>query len=105
MSNTDILEADVIGVIRSYYLPELHAVGISYNNAGISLLYKEYTGCGYKPHKKRIYNVIDDPYIIHSGMRVHLSEFTAVSDNNGFVIPEGCGLILHRTDNGFTLSH
>lgn len=59
------------------------------NNAYIR--YEEYTGYGYKPHKKRIYAIDSEcPYFMHNGYRIHLDDCTKVQiDKNNFVQKTG----------------
>lgn len=77
----------------AYYFPswknpyELKITAIEKDHNRAYIHYSEYTGYGYKPHKKRIYAIDKEyPYFIHNGYRIRLVDCHKVYvDENNFV--------------------
>ena len=65
---------------------DLAIMAIKKNDDNVYILYSEYTGIGYKAHKKRIYSIENSPYFMHKNGRIYFYECDKVIiDENGFV--------------------
>ena len=64
---------------------ELNVYGFSRKGDSVYVEYSHYTGYGYKPHTKKVYNLNEEPYFMHNGCRVHLYDVDHVSVTGGYV--------------------
>ena len=74
---------------------ELRIMAIEKRDNNAYIIYEEYTGFGYKPHKKRIYSIENDSYFLHNGGRIRFSDCDKVIiDENSCVQRTGESLTM-----------
>ena len=100
MAKKDISQLQPIGYYRDFFGIDMNIYSFERKNDDtVYALWAEYTGAGYKAHYSKVYNLTENPYIVHSWhcakYRKHIEDFYEVTSiNNGYMMLEGNGLNL-----------
>ena len=99
MTKKDISNLQPIGYYRDFFGIDMKIYSFERKNDGsVYALWAEYTGAGYKAHYSKVYNLAENPYIVHSWhcakYRKHIDDFYKVTIENGYIQRTGDGLYI-----------